>query len=350
MGTEWIEAARPRVLADAARAASLLLFVGAVVIALEVSVVPTPNFPPHLHWVPWVVSAGLAVAGFLLWRIPERLPILAWPLVPALPVAVILFMALGSRDATASSQLAFSLPVLFAAYHLKPVVARLIVAEMVIAETILCVMIDPPKSVVEDAVGVSLILVGIMLTLVTARNRFDEAIRLLRYEAEHDAVTGLLSRRAFDIDIEQLDGDEPVSLILVDIDDFKTVNDTFGHDVGDETLRIVATALSANSRHNDRAYRLGGDELAVLLSGTVPETALRRAEVIRLAVESGPMPWSHGVPGEGVAHPERGRVTVSLGVASLAPHAPRKSELLRAADAAMYRAKGAGRNRVVAAA
>jgi len=232
--------------------------------------------------------------------------------------------------------------VLFAAYHLKPVVAYLIAGEMVIAETILCVLVDSPKAVIEDSVGVSLILVGIMLTLVTARNRFDEAIATLRYESQHDAVTGLLSRRAFDLDIEQLDDDEPVSLILVDIDDFKTVNDTFGHDIGDETLRIVAQALSANSRHNDRAYRLGGDELVVLLSGTAPETALRRAEVIRRAVETGPMAF--------VARSERGKVTVSLGVASLPPQAPRKSELLRAADAAMYRAKGAGRNQVVAAA
>jgi len=342
VGTGWIEAARPRVLADAARSAALLLFVGAVVIVLEVSVVPTPNFPHSYHWVPWVVAAVLAAIGLLLSTMPQRLPTLAWPLVPAVPVAVILFMAVGSHDATASSQLAFSLPVLFAAYHLKPAVAYLIGGEMVIAETLLCVLIDSPHAVIEDSVGVSLILVGIMLTLVTARNRFDEAIRSLRYEAQHDAVTGLLSRRTFDFDIEQLDDDQPVSLILVDIDDFKTVNDTFGHDVGDETLRIVAKALSANSRQNDRAYRLGGDELAVLLTGTAPETALRRAEVIRRAVETGPMAF--------VARRERGRVTVSLGVASLAPHAPRKSTLLRAADAAMYRAKGAGRNQVVAAA
>ena len=342
MRTEWIEAARPRVVADAARSAALLLFVGAAVIMLEASVVPSPNFPHAYHWVPWLVSAAIVATGLLMWRMPERLPTLAWPLVPGIPVILILLMSLGSRDATASSQLAFSLPALFAAYHLKPVVARLIAGELVIAETILCVLIDPPSAVIEDAVGVSLILVGITLTLATARDRFDEAVRLLRYEAEHDAVTGLLSRRTFDLDIELLDDGLPVSLILVDIDDFKTVNDTFGHDIGDQTLRIVADALSANSRQGDRAYRLGGDELAVLLTGAGPETALRRAEVMRRAVETGPMAF--------VARSDRGRVTVSLGVASLPPHAPRRSALLRAADAAMYRAKGAGRNQVVAAA
>ncbi|HEY0869977.1 MAG TPA: GGDEF domain-containing protein, partial [Acidothermaceae bacterium] len=232
--------------------------------------------------------------------------------------------------------------VLFSAYHLKPVVARLIAVEVVIAETILTVLIDPRGAVIEDLVGVSLILVGIMLTLVKARDRVDHAINSLRYEAEHDAVTGLLSRRAFDADIEQLDAEQPASLILVDIDDFKTVNDTFGHVVGDQTLRIVADALTANSRQGDRAYRLGGDELAVLMSGIVPASALRRAEVIRRAVETAPTAF--------VVRRERGAVTVSLGVASLPPHAPRKSELLRAADAAMYQAKSSGRNRVVAAA
>jgi len=340
--TEWIDAARPRVLADAARSAALLLCIGAAVIALECSVVPTPNFPNDYRWVPWLVSALVAAAGISLWLVPARVPTLFWPLVPAVPVVLILLMGLASNDATASSQLAFSLPVLFAAYQLKPVVAYLIAGQVVIAETILCVLIDSPKVVVEDSIGVSLILIGIMLTLVTARNRSDVAIGSLRYEAEHDAVTGLLTRRAFNSDIEQLDDDQPVSLILVDIDDFKTVNDTFGHDIGDQTLRIVAEALSRNSRQSDRAYRLGGDELAVLLTGTAPETALRRAEVIRRAVDTGPMAF--------VARRERGKVTVSLGVASLPPHAPRKSELLRAADAAMYRAKGAGRNRVVAAA
>jgi len=339
--TGWIDAARPRVLADAARSAALLLFVGAIVIVLEVTVVSTPSFSHTYHWVPWAAAGALAVWGLVLWEIPQRLPILIWPLVPAIPVGLILFMAVGSRDATASTQLAFSLPVLFAAYHLKPVVARVIAAEVVIAETILCVLVEPRGAVIEDSVGVSLILIGIMLTLVTARNRFDEAITSLRYEAEHDAVTGLLSRRAFDADIEQLDDDQPVSLILVDIDDFKTVNDTFGHAIGDQTLRIVAAALTANSRQTDRAYRLGGDELAVLLSGILPAGALRRAEVIRRAVETAPSAF--------VVRRDRGAVTVSLGVASLPPHAPRKSELLRAADAAMYQAKTSGRNRVVAA-
>jgi diguanylate cyclase (GGDEF)-like protein len=328
--------------ADAARSGALLLCVGAIVAVLELTVVPVPHFPAAFAWVPWAVAASLVACALALWLIPDRFPSLMWPLVPAIPVAMILLMALGSHDATATSQLVFALPVLFAAYHLQPVVARLIAVEVVIAETILCALIDPRSVVIEDSVGVSLILVGITLTLATARNRLDEAINSVRYDAGHDALTGLLSRRAFDADIQRLDADQPVSLILLDIDDFKTVNDTFGHAVGDQTLRIVADAVTANSRQGDRAYRLGGDELAVFMSGIAPASALRRAEVIRRAVETAPNAF--------VGRRERGAVTVSLGVASLPPHAPRKSELLRAADAAMYQAKSSGRNRVVAAA
>jgi diguanylate cyclase (GGDEF)-like protein len=339
---QWREACQPRVLVDAARSAAALLFVGAIVIALELTVVPSPHFPRGFEWVPWTVTGALVASALAVLLIPERLPSVAWPLIPAIPIGMILLMGLGSHDASATSQLAFALPVLFGAYQLKAVVARWLAVEVVIAESILCAFVDPRDVVLEDAVGVSLILVGITLTLATARDRLDQAINSVRYDAEHDAVTGLLSRRAFDIDIQQLDADEPVSLILVDIDDFKTVNDTFGHAVGDQTLRIVAEALSANSREADRAYRLGGDELAVLMSGIAPASAVRRAEVIRRAVEAAPTAFA--------VRRDRGAVTVSLGVASLPAKAPRRSELLRAADAAMYQAKSAGRNRVVTAA
>jgi diguanylate cyclase (GGDEF)-like protein len=158
-----------------------------------------------------------------------------------------------------------------------------------------------------------------MVVLVHARERADLAIRALRHDAEHDAVTGLLSRRSFD----------------ADIDDFKSVNDSFGHSVGDAVLRVVAACLEANGREHDSAYRLGGDELAVLLRGCPGDAALRRAEEIRVAVQA--------------AAALRARVTVSLGVANFPDHARHAVDLLAIADAAMYAAKSAGRNRVVAA-
>jgi diguanylate cyclase (GGDEF)-like protein len=269
-----------------------------------------------------------------MWRVPHRLPVLWWPSIAIVAVGVILFLSLVSNDPSASSQLAFCWPVLFASYHLRVGAARLTAALVVAAEIALCVTIDPESVVVEDAVGVSLILVALMVVLVYARERADIAIRALRHDAEHDAVTGLLSRRSFDADIDRIT-DEAVSLIVVDIDNFKSVNDSFGHSVGDSVLRIVASCLKANGREQDSAYRLGGDELAVLLRGCPGDAAVRRAEDIRIAVQE--------------AAALRMRVTVSLGVANIPDHARYAVELLGIADAAMYAAKSAGRNRVVAA-
>lgn len=328
------EASRPRVLADAAKAGALLYAFGATLISLEIWVIPAPAFPERIWWVPVVLVPILVVLALVMWRAPHLFPVLWWPSIAIIAIGVILFLSLVSHDPSASSQLAFCWPILFASYHLRVGAARLVAALVVAAEITLCVAIDPAPVVVEDAVGVSLILVALMVVLVYARERADVAIQALRHDAEHDAVTGLLSRRSFDAEIEQVT-DEIVSLIVVDIDNFKSVNDSLGHSVGDAVLRSVASCLEANGREHDSAYRLGGDELAVLLRGCPSTAALRRAEDIRIAVE-------------GVATP-RARVTVSLGVANFPAHARNPVELLSIADAAMYAAKRAGRNRVVAA-
>src|SRR5450631_1607548 len=345
MRMDWTEAARPRVVADAARTAALLYFVGALIISLEASVVATPNFSATLRGVPWAMAGLSALGGLVLWLSPDRLPALAWPLVAAIPVGEILFMAIGSHDATASTQLALFLPGLFAAYQLKPGVAWLTAAEVVAAEIVLCFGVDSPQARLEDAVGVSLIFLGVMFTLITARDRLEIAIRSLRHDASHDALTGLWSRRTFDAGTGQLHDEGRASLLLLDVDGFKTVNDAFGHSVGDEVLRVVAGVVTAHTRPTDRVYRFGGDELAVLMIGCSTTLALTRAEVIRRAVEESPM----------LSFPSRrdgrsGRVTVSVGVASLPEHARHPDDLLRLADAAMYRAKDSGRNRTVSAA
>lgn len=321
-------------LADAAKAGALLYAFGATLISLEIWVIPAPAFPQRIWWVPVCLVPTLVLLALIMWRAPHRLPPLWWPFISVLAIGVILFLALVSHDPSASSQLAYCWPVLFASYHLRAGAARLIAALVVAAEITLCVTIDPKPVVVEDAVGVSLILIALMVVLVHARERADVAIRALRHDVEHDAVTGLLSRRTFDADISQI-ADETFSLIVVDIDDFKSVNDSYGHSVGDNVLRIVAACLIANGRQADSAYRLGGDELAVLLRNCSADAAVRRAEDIRIAVQG--------------AAALRMRVTVSLGVANFPEHARHHAELLGIADAAMYAAKTAGRNRVVAA-
>jgi diguanylate cyclase (GGDEF)-like protein len=329
-----VEECRPRVAHEAARAGALLYAFGAVLIALEIWVIPAPPFPRDVAWIPPVVVVAVLVGAFVMWRRTEWIPMLCWPVLAAIPVGVILMMALVSHDPSASSQLSFCWPVLFAAYYHRRVVAQIITALVIGAEVTLCVLIDPSAVVVEDAIGVSVILAALMVTLMSARDRVDASMRVLRHDVEHDPMTGLLSRRVFDADIETLT-DEVVSLVVVDIDEFKTVNDSWGHETGDDVLRSVAKCLAANRRQDDGVYRLGGDEFAVLLRGCESRAATARAEEIRRAVETAP----------GLS----GLVTVSLGVASMPVHARRATNLLAIADVAMYAAKRAGRNRVVEA-
>jgi len=162
--------------------------------------------------------------------------------------------------------------------------------------------------------------------------------------SETDALTGLPNRRAL---IRHLVDEHrrstryqlPMSLLLVDVDGLKQVNDTGGHSAGDRLLRDVAAAIARNLRETDFAARWGGDEFAVVALNTSVDAARRSAERLVRGVEQ-------------QTRVARGRpATVSVGVASFEPaRAPLALDaLIRAADAALYRAKAAGRNRVEAA-
>lgn len=154
--------------------------------------------------------------------------------------------------------------------------------------------------------------------------------------ATTDPLTGLANRRAFDEALAREvalaeRGVHPVSLVVLDVDHFKGFNDTFGHQVGDEVLRQVASAARGCCRATDLATRFGGEEFTVLLPATNLDGAIALAERIRQAVAVGP--WS--------LRP----VTVSAGVATLVSGED-TAGLIEAADRAMYRAKRNGRNRV----
>jgi diguanylate cyclase (GGDEF)-like protein len=122
------------------------------------------------------------------------------------------------------------------------------------------------------------------------------------------------------------------TLATIDIDDFKQVNDSHGHPVGDEALCHVAEALRANVRGEDRVFRVGGEEFAVLLPGLSAEDALPVAERLRQAVAS----VSFALP-----------LRISIGLASWPTDASNREELLRRADEALYAAKRGGKDRTV---
>lgn len=154
-----------------------------------------------------------------------------------------------------------------------------------------------------------------------------------------DEVTGLYNRRFFSVRLEEEVSrcrrfNHPVSVVLLDLDDYKVINDELGHSAGDETLREVANLLLKHSRGINVICRYGGDEFAVLLVETSKAGARLYADRIRQVLAT--HPFSHGR-----------RVTASFGVASLPEDVtPATDELIRAADEALYAAKRAGKNRV----
>lgn len=163
----------------------------------------------------------------------------------------------------------------------------------------------------------------------------------LRAEADRDYLTGLVNRRRFRTALgQELERwrryNVPCALVLVDIDHLKKINDQHGHSAGDRVIRHAASSLIELSRDNDTAARLGGEEFALLLAGVDDTKALAAAERLRHVVSATPV--------ENV-----GTITISLGVAACPAHATSERELYGASDAALYRAKGQGRNRTALA-
>lgn len=154
-----------------------------------------------------------------------------------------------------------------------------------------------------------------------------------------DPLTSVGNRRRLQRDLPGALAGGPVGLAMVDVDHFKQFNDTFGHQDGDEALRLVAAALRANVRETDVVYRYGGEEFCVLLPGATPDEALDTAERLRLAVAAATaLSWS--------SDPRRA-LTVSVGLAVSSDGTG--DDLVERADHALYAAKRAGRDRVVVA-
>ncbi len=182
----------------------------------------------------------------------------------------------------------------------------------------------------------------LMKSFSTAYRELEATNAKLKETSFKDEVTGLYNRRFFSLRLEEEISrfrrfNHPVSVVVLDLDGFKSINDEFGHAVGDETLRDIAQILMKHSRGINVVSRYGGDEFAVLLVETSKTGARLYAERIRHVVAT--FPFSHGK-----------NVTASFGVSSLPDDEATTSEgLFRAADEALYAAKRAGKNQVMGA-
>jgi diguanylate cyclase (GGDEF)-like protein len=184
-------------------------------------------------------------------------------------------------------------------------------------------------------------LLGLQVALSWGRGR--RLRQHLQVEAARDPLTGLLNRRALQAQAARLLAEarasgQPLALLLLDLDHFKTINDAHGHAAGDAVLREVAEVLGREIRHDDLACRSGGEEMMAVLRNCDLARAEERAGMLRAAITAA---RPGGVPGL--------RVTASIGVAAFPEHGGGLDELAQRADAALYNAKRHGHDRVVCA-
>jgi diguanylate cyclase (GGDEF)-like protein len=163
----------------------------------------------------------------------------------------------------------------------------------------------------------------------------------LREQANRDALTGLFNRRYLDSTLDRelarckRDG-QPLALIMIDIDHFKQINDTYGHQAGDEILLKLGTLLAGMARAGDVACRYGGEEFLLLIPTMPLDAAVVRAGELRTTFGEMVVPFGEF----------RLKATLSIGVSAYPGHGVSAEELIRHADKALYRAKHGGRNRV----
>ncbi len=204
----------------------------------------------------------------------------------------------------------------------------------------LCVADLTPRQLTDVQISALQALARQVMAQITLREQTLELQKLnqqLERLSVRDELTGVNNRRAFNIALGReiaraIRYRAPLSLIMLDVDSFKNYNDSFGHQAGDEVLRIVGKILPAHIEEMAVAARYGGEEFALILPDTNTDTAMAIAEEVRRAIEKTTWP--------------RRAVTASFGVATTNSELNDEASLIAAADAALYASKDAGRNRV----
>ena len=293
------------------------------------------RWSPEVNAVLLVVLALVGALGAFALVRPARMPPLA--VVGAL-VSGTLFLAAGmvvvgpAAVADADNEMLFLVPLMHSAYFCRAWVVVLVGATASLSYG--AVLLEVPSAMPAARWVTTSGALGLVAALVFATRRRD--VRLMAAAAEQalrDPLTGVLNRRGLEQQRARLEDGDSVSLLLVDIDHFKAVNDGHGHAVGDDVLVRVAQVLRSGLRDVDVVARYGGEEFVLLLPGCDSATALAKARLLCERVEGGSSRWP-------------ARVTLSIGVAAGRRDGADLAALLVAADRALYAAKAAGRNTV----
>jgi diguanylate cyclase (GGDEF)-like protein len=297
-----------------------------------------PEHPDTVGIVAVLVTFVLLItAGVTCWRRPTFFPDSFWVVVPFIATAVIAALNVISSDASTGAQLFLLWPVLYAATFLSRRAIACVLLAVLAAEAAVVFPVLTTGGAIADTAAMMIALSMSAVVVVTLRERRDQLLSVLETQALADPLTGLPNRRSFDRDLAHAEAwvrrsGGPLSLLTVDLDHFKAINDTWGHAIGDLALQAVATAMRSAVRETDVVARLGGDEFVILLRCD-RRGALRVAAALRELLAA-----CEDLPG--------GPPRLSIGLAVLPDDATDVEALLAASDAALYDAKMSGRDRV----
>jgi len=286
----------------------------------------------------WIPLLALALLGFSVadrfMRTSPR-PALwiagAWAALPALLAAAVFV----TGGATSPALVWLALPAVTLGFRFEP--RGMVVGTVYVLTVFLAAAVIPDPQVAWDQRQHLIAITALIISTVILTGALVESDRAHRRRSTLDPLTGLFNRNALEQRLSELDGQpcdpfdgQSHAFVLCDLDHFKRVNDQFGHAAGDAVLQDVAYTMRATLRAGDSIYRVGGEEILVMLPGAGHEDALEIAERLRVAVrERRPV---------GVA------VSISVGVAVAEPGVVDTDELLARADAALYAAKAKGRD------
>ena len=326
-----LETTQPAVVA---RAFAYLFGLGALLVALA------PALPGAQIRHVWLVDGAATIAvvvSIAVLTAYDRTPDAVLRCLPGVGTLLVNLVLLGARpDAVEPYALLYFWVVLSAFYFFGRTVGLVHLLLVVVSFAVVLSVDDVAQAPMLWLMSLgTLAVTGVMLALL--RQRADTLILSLDAAARTDALTGVMNRRALDERIaDELARVErtrrPLSVLVADLDDFKDINDRFGHKAGDEILRHLAHALS-DGRRIDKVGRLGGDEFAVLLPETDAAGAMELAGRIRAALDRASVP-----PGL--------RLKISIGIASWPDDGGDGATLLDAADVALYVAKRRGKDQV----
>jgi diguanylate cyclase (GGDEF)-like protein len=285
-------------------------------------------------------SAAAVGLGMVLLLLRRRTPAPLLFAIPSVAVVLICLPALASHQAMPIGAILLVWPILFAGYLMPERVAWLTLWVALVVLTAVAVRIHTGAGSAQCA-EVAASLVATYYVMVHLRRHVNELVSALHREARTDPLTHLANRRAFDgfldreLALYERHGD-PLSLLVIDIDHFKRLNDRAGHPAGDAALVELAGILTGHVRRSDLVARIGGEEFAVLFTDCDTSQAQQRAHALRDAVATESGAWPHPI-------------TVSIGLATVPDNAGTAGQLITAADTALYSAKAAGRDTVATA-